>query len=152
LCLIQYNLVLITGDGYVPAGFFADIIAEVVRTLRFAVNDEDAAGRGFEICKPVEEFVPVGVCGETLYPHDFGPYRIFAAEYPDVFISVDDLSAEGAYGLVADEHYSAFWPGDIIDEVVFDSAAGAHTGACDDHNGSFYVVDGLRFFCGLDHF
>ena len=66
-------------------------------------------------------------------------------EYSNRLLSRSDLSTKRSAGLVANEQDDAFRSRDIVREMVFDTAAGTHSGSGDDYYGSAYVVDRLRF-------
>ena len=121
------------------------MLGEGLGDLGFAVDDEDFFGGGLDTAEPAGEFVAVGVAGETAEAFDAGLDGVMLTEDADFFGFFQNVAAQGAEGLVADEEDGAFRAGDVVDQVVLDAAAGAHAGAGDDHGGAADVVDGFGF-------
>lgn len=102
--------------------------------------DEDVLGFCFYALEPFEQFVAIGVGAESEDAFDVRSYGVGLAVDTYFFCAFDDDASECSEGLVADEHDGAFGSGDVVYEVVFDPSAGAHSGACDYHDGSLDVV------------
>ena len=105
--------------------------------------DKYLSGSIFQLAQPFEKLFFIGVCRETVYPGDPGVDRILLSENSYLFLAVNDSPAECTYRLVADEHYRVLGFGDIIDQMMFDSSAGAHPRAGYNHNRAPDMINGL---------
>ena len=113
-----------------------------------AVVDEHAAGFFREAFQPGEQAVAVGVAadaGESA--HLGGDADVFAKEL-DLLRALDDLAAERALGLIADEEDGGLFAPEVVLQMVADAAGVAHAAGGEDDLGRLIEVDGLALLGG----
>ena len=125
------------GDGFPQLGdvrlerqVLADPLGEPVERVVFTVDEDEAVGG--RLADPVEQDWLVGVGGEPVHGPGLGGDGDLLAEDADLLRAVDDLAAEGADGLVADELHAGPLVPEVVPEMVEDPATGAHPTPADD--------------------
>ena len=89
-----------------------------------------------------------GEAADGVHP---GLHRQVVAEHADALGAVDDLAADGAGGLEADDHQPGGGFLEVVAEVVDDAPTVAHTGAGDDDRPAVDAVDGHGLLHGAGH-
>ena len=108
--LLQLHHLLIFRHGDFEVQRFADVLGEAERDFFFAVGDEKLARRRLEIAEPFHQPVAVGVAGDALDLRHPGADQARAAVDADLAVAVEDLPAQRALRLVADEQDRALGP------------------------------------------
>ena len=83
---------------------------------------KSSAGRFLEVAEPLQQALAVGVAGDALDLPTRAPDQAVDAVDADLAVAVEDLPAQRALGLVADEEDRAGRVADVMGQVVLDAA------------------------------
>ena len=128
----------------------AQLVRERGRHVRVAVDDKDVRGLRIERLDPLDQMVVVGVGGKALEIHDLRFDGNLLTEELHALRAVEQLAAERAGRLEADEHHCAVSAPEVVLEMVADAPRVAHTGGRNDDLGCFVEVEHPGFLGRLD--
>ena len=120
--------------------------------FRFAVDEEHLAGSavGDEVLEPPFEILGVGVSRQAIEHFDACIQRQVLVEDVQLFLPLDDPSAERILSLPADDDDGVTLVGHAVSQVMADAAVLAHAAGGNDDEWAFHAVQRRALFDRFD--